>query len=328
MDNERPQQLASLPWDDLRLFLAVIESGSINRAAQSLGLGQATVSRRLAALEAQVGHALFVRSVAGVTLTGLGEQMAEPLKRMADLANEVTRAAVHGDARVSGVVRVTAAPLVSATILAQFASQLRDIHPNIQVEVLSTVRYLDLARGEADLAIRSVQPGDGDLTSVVRIEHTNHVYVARKWARRFAVEPELGKLPWVAWSSEFDHRTPNPQLRQMFPGFKPTFTADNFLVLVQAAEAGLGAIVLGDPIARLLHKSNLVALEASLGPYDKSEVHLVAASSALRLPKVRAVADELAKYLRQMAHGLSKPRVLISPHQQERRKIAKNLQAE
>lgn len=312
MDNEQPTQSASLPWDDLRLFLAVVESGSINRAARALGLGQATVSRRLSELEAQVGHALFVRSVAGVTLTGLGEQMAEPLRRMAELANEVTRAAVHGDARVSGVVRVTAPPLVSATILTQFAAQLRDVHPNIQLEVLSTVRYLDLARGEADLAIRSVQPGDGDLTSVVRIEHTNHVYVSRQWARRFAVEPDLGKLPWVAWSSELDHMTPNPQLRQMFPNFQPTFTADNFLVLVQAAEAGLGAMVLGDPVARLLHESNLVALQASLGPYDKSEVHLVAASSALRLPKVRAVADELAKYLRHLAQTMNAPKSLAS----------------
>lgn len=288
-------------WNDLRLFLAVVEAGSINRASQRLGLGQATVSRRLAELEASVGQTLFVRSVAGVTLTTTGEQLVAPLKRMAEWATEVSRTVAQTDARVAGTVRVTGAPLVSATILTRFAARLRELHPGIQLEVSSTVRYLDLARGEADLAIRSVQERHNDLMSVARISHANHVYVGRKLAKRLGNNPRLDELPWLAWSPEFDHMVPNPQLRALSPNIKPVFTADNFLVLLQAAEAGVGAIVLADPIAKLLHKSNLVTLDAPLEQYGTSETHLVAATSALRLPKVRAVADALGSYLRELA---------------------------
>lgn len=304
MDSDLPRGAApsglveTLGWDDLRLFLAVTEVGSINRAAHRLGLGQATVSRRLSELEATVGHSLFVRSVSGVTLTPLGEQMVEPIRRMAEWANEVSRAVAHGDSRLAGVVRVTAPPVVCATLLVQFAVRLHEIHPGIQLEVLSTVRYLDLARGEADLAVRAVRERHGDLTSIMRISYDNHVYVSRRLAKRLGPAPEPQDVPWLAWSSELDHMVPNPQLRAWLPGFQPAFTADNYLVLIQAAEAGVGAVVLADPIAGLLHKTNLVPLDIPLREYMRSETHIVAAPSALRLPKVRAVADELAAYFR------------------------------
>lgn len=306
MDNSlTPQKntvaaLERLDWDELRLFLAVVEVGSINQAAPKLGLGQATVSRRLSELEATVGHALFVRSVTGVTLTPLGRQMVEPIKRMAEWANEVSRAIARGDSRLEGVVRVTAPPVVCATLLVRFAARLREIHPGIQLEVLSTVRYLDLARGEADLAVRAVKERHADLTSVARVSYANHVYVSRKLAKRLGPAPEPQDVPWLAWSSELDHMVPNPQLRAWLPGLHPVFTADNYLVLIEAAEAGVGAIVLAEPIAGLLHKTNLVPLQIPLGEYQRSETHIVAAPSALRLPKVRAVADELGAYFRSM----------------------------
>jgi DNA-binding transcriptional LysR family regulator len=304
MDSENPGEktpnvaLSNLPWGDLRLFLAVVEAGSINQAAHKLGLGQATVSRRLSELEAMVGHGLFVRSVSGVTLMPLGQQMVEPIKRMAEWASEVSRAVAQGDSRLEGVVRVTAAPVVCATLLVQFAARLADVHPGIQLEVLSTVRYLDLPRGEADLAVRAVKEQHAELTSVARFTHSNHVYVSRRLAKRLGANPNPQDVPWLAWSSELDHMVPNPQLRAWLPGLKPAFTADNYLVLIEAAEAGVGAIVLADPIVALLHKTNLVPLDILIGEYQKSETHIVAAPSALRLPKVRAVADDLAVYFR------------------------------
>lgn len=307
MDNSKPSgrgpkvALEDLPWDDLRLFLAVVEVGSINQAAPKLGLGQATVSRRLSELEGKVGHALFTRSVSGVTLTPLGEQVVEPIKRMAEWANEVSRAVAQGDSRLEGVVRVTAPPVVCATLLVQFAARLREVHPGIQLEALSAVRYLDLSRGEADMAVRAVKERHADLTSVARVSHPNHVYVSRRLAEKLGPSPNARDVPWLAWSSEMDHMVPNPQLRAWFPGLRPVFTADNYLVLIEAAEAGVGAIVLAQPIARLLHATNLVVLPIPLGEYARSETHIVAAPSALRLPKVRAVADELGVYFRSIA---------------------------
>lgn len=300
MDNPE-RGIPDLAWEDLRLFLAVLEAGSINQAAQDLGLGQATVSRRLASLEARVGHALFLRGVNGVTATPLAEHMALPAKRMAECATEVTQAAAFGEPRVAGVVRVTAPPLVCVTLLVQFATRLRKLYPLIRLEVLSGVRYFDLARGEADLALRSVQDKHGDLASVARITHQNHVYAAKALCKTLEPPYEFAKLPWLGWSREFDHMLPNAMLRSLIPNFEPVFTSDDFLVMVNAAEAGVGVVAMADPIARLLHRSALVPLDIDLGPYNTAETHLVGTASALRLPKVRAVADALGAFLKELA---------------------------
>jgi DNA-binding transcriptional LysR family regulator len=300
MDNTKRPAISELAWEDVRVFLAVLEAGSINQAAPKLGLGQATVSRRLAILEAQLGHALFVRGVAGVTPTPLAEQMSLPAKRMAESATEVSQAAAFGKPQVAGVVRVTAPPLMCVTLLVQFAARLRRLHPLITLEIQSGVRFFDLARGEADLAVRTVQDKHGDLVSVARVSHDNHIYGSPALVKKLKPPFDFATLPWLAWSREYAHMPPNPQLSEFAPGFTPVFTSDDFLVLVHAAEAGVGLIPLAAPIVRLLGRSSLVPLDVSLGPYKTSETHVVATASALRLPKVRAVADALGAYTREV----------------------------
>jgi DNA-binding transcriptional LysR family regulator len=86
---------------------------------------------------------------------------------------------------------------------------------------------------------------------------------------------------------------PNPQLAQLIPGFQPVFTSDDYLVQLRAAEAGIGAMFL----ARVRHRfarSTLVELDLDVGDIQ-STLHLVAAKSALAIPRVRAVAELLAK---------------------------------
>src|SRR5512140_280737 len=95
------------PWDDVRLFLAVAETGSLSGAAQRLRIGQPTVSRRLAALEYSMGAKLFLRSVNGASLTVAGERLLAPARKMAEWAGEVGRAAESTDQSPRGLVRVT-----------------------------------------------------------------------------------------------------------------------------------------------------------------------------------------------------------------------------
>ncbi len=79
-----------LKWDDLRLFLAVCDEGSLSAAARIMGLGQATLSRRIAEMEAQVGEPLFVRQSQGVVLTDMGRQLLPSVQRMAEWATQAT----------------------------------------------------------------------------------------------------------------------------------------------------------------------------------------------------------------------------------------------
>src|SRR3954468_14536650 len=97
-------------WDDVRIFLAVAEAGSISGAARQLKLGQPTISRRLAEMEQAMGSRLFARGVRGATLTSAGERLIVPAKKMAEWAGEVARAAEADAKAPQGLVRITASP--------------------------------------------------------------------------------------------------------------------------------------------------------------------------------------------------------------------------
>src|SRR5262245_56478272 len=150
-----------ISWEDLRLFLAVAEAKSFSAAAKRLGLGQPTISRRLADLEHALGYKLFHRAASGVTATAAAVRLLEPARKMAEWAGEVGRAAAAGDRTPQGIVRLTAPPGVAFDFVAPFAAYVKTKLPKVQLEVLSKIEYLDLARGEADLALRMRAPPPG-----------------------------------------------------------------------------------------------------------------------------------------------------------------------
>jgi DNA-binding transcriptional LysR family regulator len=123
--------------DQLRLFLAIARHRSLSRAAVELELGQATVSERLRALEAEVGTALFARQGRGVTLTPAGETFQPYAERALDVlrqAHEAARAASGGQRGfVSMAVTVTSGAYLFAPALVAFQRE----HPRVEVRVRS-----------------------------------------------------------------------------------------------------------------------------------------------------------------------------------------------
>lgn len=293
--------IMDIPWEDLRLFLAVAETGSLSAAAKHLKLGQPTVTRRLADLEYALGYKLFHRSVRGASPTAAASRLLQPAKKMAEWAGEVGRAAAAADRSPQGIVRVTAPPGVAFDFVAPFAAFVAQKLPKVQLEVLSKIEYLDLARGEADLAMRMRAPPAGsDLIALASLETHLSVFVSKGLAKKLGKNPKLGELPWIAWAPPYEELPPNPQLRALIDGFKPVFTSDNFLVQLQAAEAGVGAMVLGRPPHRFSRPTELVPLDIPLGARGVSTLHLVCAKSALDVPRVRAVADLLIDEMKRL----------------------------
>ncbi len=286
-----------IPWDDVRLFLAVAEHGSLSAAARHLRLGQPTLSRRLAQLEEHLGYAVFERSALGARLTSAGEKLLEPARRMAEWAGELERAAEPGDAGPRGVVRLTAPPGIAFGFVAPFAAALREALPDVQLQVLSTIRYMDLSRREADLALRIEPPGTKDLVSVARVELDNEVCAAPSYVAKLPRHPTLADIDWIGWAPPLDHLAPNPQLAELIPGFRPVFASDDFLVQWRAAEAGVGAMVLGRMPHRYAAASSLVPIDIDLGLHARSAIHLVATRSAMEIPRVHAVVKVLLREL-------------------------------
>ena len=305
-----------ISWDDARLFLAVAEGGSVSAAGRHLKVAQPTVSRRLRELEGRLGFALFARSTHGVGLTPRGEAMLGPARQMATWAAELSRAAEAQEGPPTGVVRVTAPPGVAADFLAPFAAWLRGPAPGITLEVIASVAYVDLGRGKADLAIRfpsSAQSGDEtkrrDLTVVARrrmgiAAWASPGYAARVLAmvrEREAVGGSgvLGPtdVAWIGWAAPYEHLSPTSALAALIPGFAPVFTADDYLVQMAAAEAGVGVIVFGDHRHRF-STGRLVRLPLDLSAYGTRTLTVLGPPSALQIPRVRLVADLLREELR------------------------------
>lgn len=282
-----------ISWEDVRLFLAVAEAGSLSAAARQLRVAQPTVSRRLAELEEALGYALFRRHAGGARPTAEGERLLVPARKMAEWAGEAARTAARGQGAPEGVVRLAASPGIAFDFVAPFAAALQARHPGLRLEVLTGVHFLDLARGEADLALRNRPPTSEDLTLVASLRHRNAVHVSRELAGRLPRGAGLADLPWVAWAPPYESVPPNPQLEALIPGFRPVFTSDNFLVLFRAVECGLGATVLGLTRHRFSRQTPLVPLPLDLGPHSHGALHLVCAKSSLDIPRVRRVAELL-----------------------------------
>ncbi|AKU92479.1 LysR family transcriptional regulator [Vulgatibacter incomptus] len=286
-----------IPWDDVQLFLAIAETHSISSAAKRLRLGQPTVSRRLAQLEYALGYALFRRDVTGTSLTTEGERLLLPAQRMAEWAGEIARAASSTERTPSGKVRIAAAPGVGVDFLAPFAAWVRDRYPKLRIEVLTSYHYLDLARGEADLALRMRPSASDDLTTVTSFEHANAAFATPGYIKTLKKGYGIADVGWICWAPPYQDLAPNPQLEALIPNFVPSFTSDNFLVQWRAAESGMGAFIMGNVKHRFAAPSALVPLDLDLGPYSRSTLHLVCAKSALDIPRVRTVADLLAAEL-------------------------------
>jgi len=152
-------------WGDLRYFLELSRAGTLAAAARKLGVDYTTVGRRLAALEEDLGAKLFERTPEGLILTEAGESIRAAAEEMEEAALLVEQRALGADRKLAGVVRVATTEMLGQVVVLPAVRALHEIHPQIRVDLVTGAQRLDLARREADVAIRYVRPESGDLVS-------------------------------------------------------------------------------------------------------------------------------------------------------------------
>ena len=150
-------------WDDVRFFLAVVHASSLSGAARALGVGHVTVGRRIALLERRLGVTLLNRTPDGFATTSAGEAILRQCTAMENAALDLERIAAGHDSLVTGSVRVTTTEALGYQLLGPAIVALRQAHPNLRVDLSVGVRSLDIARRDADLAIRFARPANSDL---------------------------------------------------------------------------------------------------------------------------------------------------------------------
>ncbi len=184
-----------IDWTGMRDFLAVAEDGSLSAASKRLFVSQPTVGRRIAQLEERLGTPLFIRTPKGLNLTDTGELILDHARRMEEEAHAVERLVTGQEVSLSGTVRISTVEAIGAEWLVQNMLPFRALSPDITLEIHIDSNNVDLLRGEADIAIRLLQPGQADLISKKVATMASGMYASREYLDRKGTPTSIDDLP-------------------------------------------------------------------------------------------------------------------------------------
>jgi DNA-binding transcriptional LysR family regulator len=145
-----------IDWDDVRYFLAVARGGSVRAAAARLSVNHSTVLRRVAQLEERLGAQMFEKLPSGYRLTAAGEEVLELATQMEASSLQLETRVFGRDQSVRGLLRVSMAPTVATRLLMPDLADFARLHPEIELDILSSGELANLTNREADVAIRVV----------------------------------------------------------------------------------------------------------------------------------------------------------------------------
>jgi len=246
-------------WNDLRFFLAVARCGSTIAASKALGTSQSTVQRRLGELEARIGRELAVRHTTGYRLTPFGEKLLPLAERVEAAVNDFEQC-VTGEVREeAGVIRMTCPePIVPRLLPVIDGFHAR--HPNHRVEFVTSDRYLDLTKGEADVALRSGDTED-ELVGRKIADSIWSVYASRSYVEQHG-KPErpedLDQHRVVSLDAAMSRHRLVGWLNSAAPNATVAARSNSILGLMQAVRSGLGVSAL--PVSMAEQDVELVRL--------------------------------------------------------------------
>lgn len=279
-------------WNDLRYFLAVARHRSTIAAARALKLNQSTVQRRVAELERRIGRKLVKRSPAGYRLTELGQEMLAYAERVEQAVLAFQEHLEAAKREAVGVIRLTCPePLVYRITQSSLLERFEAKHPGLRVEFVMSDKYLDLSKGEADVALRSGDTDDGELVGRKLADSFWAVYASRKYVEQHG-KPEriedLERHPLIGLDETMAKHRAAKWLAQVAPNAKIVARNNSVLGLVYAVKSGVGIAPL--PTALGDAEPDLVRV---LGPIPELARiwRLLAHPDVRRTPRVSAFFD-------------------------------------
>jgi len=196
---------AQFDWNQARAFLVTAEEGSLSAAARALGLTQPTLSRQVAALEEELGVALFERIGRGLELTPSGAELLAQVRAMGDAAVNLKLSAAGQSNTIEGHICISATDLVANLVMPTLVEKLRRLYPDISVELIASDSVSDLQRREADIAIRAMQPSEPDLIARKVGDVTGHLYASEQYLEQIGIPrspQDIGDANFICDKSE------------------------------------------------------------------------------------------------------------------------------
>jgi DNA-binding transcriptional LysR family regulator len=278
-------------------FVSVVNLGSLQKAADRLGVSSATISRRLTELESELGVRLVERTTRSLRVTDLGRAFHDQCARGLDALADARDLVASSGARVGGTVRISAPPNIGPLLLGAIA-QVRSAHPEVHVLFVETERRLDQRSDDIDLFVRAGEVFDERLVArkLATYPHvlvSSKQYIARAGTPKSPAELEShdtlvfgGGRRFAGWDL-----VPSRSGAAVHVNVRPALSSNDYGTIAQAVQAGMGiaeipAILLGEQRASLVR----ILPKWTLGEVTLS---LLFASDRLLSRAVRAVIDAI-----------------------------------
>jgi DNA-binding transcriptional LysR family regulator len=299
-------------WSDLRFFLAVARTGSTMAASRQMRVSQATVSRRLSVFEETLGLQLFTRRPTGYTLTAKGEALRPLAEAVETAADRFCNAAGAEERRLFGRVRLTTVESAANSWVIPALATLRDHHPEIEVELITGEDILDLAGGEADVAIRfGAQPTQDSLVVRRLAELDDCFYASQPLVARIGFPAnfaELSRYPIVGETQMGARFT--KWIADNMPDARVVQRVNSLSGVLACVRAGIGAALM--PCVMGDYLNGLVRLVPPIKELS-TPCWMVTTDHARSQPHVRAVIDFVVAHIEAAtAHGISTDRQALS----------------
>jgi DNA-binding transcriptional LysR family regulator len=284
--------------DELAVFVAIVEAGSLVSAARRLRRSPPAVTRALSSLEDRIGLRLVARTTRRLAPTEAGNVLAERARALLADYEEVLVGA--SEAPIRGVLCITAPVQFGRRYVAPIVSAFLNEYPDVQVELSLNDRNLDLIEEGLDLAVRIGPLEDSSLVarqvgSVRRVVVASRAYLARRGVPRTPADlARHDTIFGMARSPAREWRF-GPRRRVSVVRLSPRLLVDDIEAQLQAALAGRGiARLLSYQVSDELAAGSLVRLLQDFEP-EPLPVQLVTLSRSHMAPKVRAFLDSAVR---------------------------------
>ncbi|HYE44293.1 MAG TPA: LysR family transcriptional regulator [Caulobacter sp.] len=289
-----------MDWDDLRFVLAVTRSGAALGAARALGVNQSTVIRRIAHIEAALGVSLFERLRQGYRPTEAGLRVAETAERVEAEVLALTGRMAAERRTVAGTVRLTCSDTVASRLVVPWLPDFHKTHPGVVIEIITSDTRLDLARGEAEIALRAGSSPEGAGVVARRMPYSGwNLYCSRGYAEAHgapASPEEIAGHPVIGMEGQMAALQPVAWLAAQAEPGSIRFRSNSLTGLIANLRADMGLAML--PCVMGDGEPDLVRCLPPLPELD-SEVWLIVREDLKAAPHVRAFADFLAERMHQ-----------------------------
>lgn len=192
-------------WDDIKVFLAIANTGGLKKAATALNIHHTSCARRINTLEQDMGIKLFDRLPGGYSLTQGGEELLQSAEQIQQGFNTIERDILGKDLRIEGDLCLTLPNGFATHLLMPDLNEFMALYPNINLQINMSYLTRDLASREADVAIRHVNNPPDSLTGKRVARMHQSAYASLEYLAYHDLEKAPSSCHWLGWGTAKDH---------------------------------------------------------------------------------------------------------------------------